>query len=406
MKKKWHFVVVAFVGLLLGVAAGSARAGFVTTVLMSGLDNPRGLAFGPDGALYVAEAGRGGPGPGFTASGGRVVFYGPSGAVSRLRDGVQQRVLTGLPSLAFVGGGDAGGLQDIAFSSSGEAFGVIGFGSNPAHRALLGAVGADFGRLVQLPLNGGGSLRTIANLADYEQSVNPDGRGPDTNPYGLLVTSGGGFVVADAGANDVLAVTADGTISTLSVLPLRPNPLPFGPPVFESVPTAVAPGPDGAFYFGELTGFPFPPGAANVYRLDPLTGERTIAFPGFTNIIDLTFGPDGGLYVLQVSTNGLASPTGPGSGALFRIDPVTGARTTIASDGLSFPTGVVVGPDGSLYVSNLGNSPGVGQVLRITAVPEPSTFTLAGLGLVGLLGYGWRRRRHSSANGGATVVTA
>ena len=29
-------------------------------VIASGLDNPRRLAFGPDGALYVAEAGRGG----------------------------------------------------------------------------------------------------------------------------------------------------------------------------------------------------------------------------------------------------------------------------------------------------------------------------------------------------------
>jgi hypothetical protein len=28
---------------------------------MTGLDNPRGLASGPEGALYVAEAGRAGP---------------------------------------------------------------------------------------------------------------------------------------------------------------------------------------------------------------------------------------------------------------------------------------------------------------------------------------------------------
>ncbi|NJR40680.1 MAG: hypothetical protein HC781_19930 [Leptolyngbyaceae cyanobacterium CSU_1_4] len=31
-------------------------------VLASGLDSPRGLTFGSDGALYVTEAGRGGPG--------------------------------------------------------------------------------------------------------------------------------------------------------------------------------------------------------------------------------------------------------------------------------------------------------------------------------------------------------
>ena len=30
----------------------------IVTVVMSGLDSPRGLTFGPEGALYVAEAGR------------------------------------------------------------------------------------------------------------------------------------------------------------------------------------------------------------------------------------------------------------------------------------------------------------------------------------------------------------
>ena len=39
-----------------GVDAGDLE------VVASGLDQPRGLNFGPDGALYVAEAGRGGKG--------------------------------------------------------------------------------------------------------------------------------------------------------------------------------------------------------------------------------------------------------------------------------------------------------------------------------------------------------
>ena len=41
-------------------------------VVVRGLDNPRGLAFGPEGALYIAQAGRGGDGlcgPGPEASG-------------------------------------------------------------------------------------------------------------------------------------------------------------------------------------------------------------------------------------------------------------------------------------------------------------------------------------------------
>ena len=105
---------------------------------MSGLDNPRGLAFGPDGGLYVAETGRGGTGPSIVLPPNETVFYGTSGAVSRLLGGVQERVLTGLPSLALAAGGNARGLHDIGFSPSGEAFGVFGWGGNPALRANLG----------------------------------------------------------------------------------------------------------------------------------------------------------------------------------------------------------------------------------------------------------------------------
>src|SRR3982750_4453590 len=62
------------------------------TCVMSGLDSPRGLAFGPEGALYVAEAGRGaGPVASqatdprcFTVSTGGRFCYGATGAVTRL----------------------------------------------------------------------------------------------------------------------------------------------------------------------------------------------------------------------------------------------------------------------------------------------------------------------------------
>ena len=41
----------------------------------------------------------------------------------------------------------------------------------------------------------------------------------------------------------------------------------------QSVPTSIVKGPDGAYYVGELTGFPFQVGAARVWRLDDQNGD-------------------------------------------------------------------------------------------------------------------------------------
>ena len=359
----------------------------VPTVVMSGLDNPRGLAFGPEGGLYVAEAGRGGAGPCLVMPGGSFC-YGPTGAVTRLRNGVQERVATGLPSLVGPNGAAQAGPNDIAFLGLGRAHLTIGLQSNPANRALLGEVGGGFGQLVHLPASG--KWRFVVDVAAYEAAHNPDGRlnsdgtpNLDSNPYGLLAVPGG-HVVTDAGANALLHVHASGEISLLAnfhargTSPPRPSfaPLPFDQ-FTDAVPTSVAVGPDGAYYVGELSGVPFTDTRANVYRVDPGEPARLFLIDeacvgGFKAILDIAFDPAGNLYVLQHSTGALQQG---GPGVLIRVTPSegegdicaryrAGTRTTVLA-GLVFPTSVAIGPDGTLYVTNRGRSVGTGEVLRL-----------------------------------------
>jgi len=243
------------------------------------------------------------------------------------------------------------GPHDISLLGRGGAYVTIGLGFEGQPRSALAGVGDQFGWLVHVPASG--HWRPVADIAAYEFAANPGGGPLDSNPYGLLAEPGS-RVVADAGGNDLLRVAANGDISTLAVFPSRPQ----GRST-DAVPTAVAVGPDGAYYVSELTGVPFPAGFANIYRVVP-GHAPTVAWSGFTTVIDIAFGPDGSLYVLEHST-GPAFFALPGR--LLKVAP-DGTRTTVI-DGLTRPGSVAVGPDGALYVSNQSISIGTGEVLRI-----------------------------------------
>ncbi|TYB50841.1 ScyD/ScyE family protein [Nonomuraea sp. PA05] len=332
------------------------------TVIASGLDNPRGLNFGPDGVLYVAEAGRGGPGPCIVGAQNQTFCLGPTGAVTAVSKGGQRRVVTGLPSLGTPNLSEVLGAHDVAATHGGLLI-PVGLGTDPARRAQLGRDGAAIATLVKAS---GKRWRSVADLGAYEAANDPDqgqpGTGPDSQPYAVL-PHGSGALVVDAGANDLLRVGPGGRISTVAVFDVRLVPGPGGGEVpMHPVPTSVARGPDGALYAGQLTGFPFPVGGAGVWRLAP--GEPPAVYAsGFTNIVDITFDRRGRLLVLEIAANGLLS--GDPAGALHRVER-DGTRTLIAGDGLFTPTGVAAGPDGAYYVSNKGTLAGSGEVLRIS----------------------------------------
>lgn len=349
------FTVLLLCALLPGAQAFAA--GPEVTTVMTGLDNPRGLAFGPEGALYVAEAGRGGSGPCMVL---REVprCYGPTGAVSRLWWGRQKRVVTGLPSYSDPMNAEVIGPHDVSFRGLGRGYVTVGWGADPALRSSFGPVGRDFGRLIRfIPAfswwHATDLWWPVADISAYEGSANPAGGPVDSNPYGLLSKRGGGHVVADAGANALLRVSRRGKVSTLAAFRSRPQ------AATDAVPTSVVRGPDGAYYVGELTGAPFPEGAAVVYRVRP-GHEPTVFATGFKTIIDFAFGRDGSLYVLQHAT-GPVFFVGPGQIVRIRRN---GSRSIVMS-GLDRPTSLAIGRGGAIYVTNHGTSILTGEVLKI-----------------------------------------
>ena len=353
-------MVVLVAGLLPGVVyTAHAQA---PVVIAQGLDNPRGLAFGPDGLLYVVEAGRGGTStmclPNATGPGTRC--YGPSGAVTRIAGpGVQQRVLTGLPSLALPGGAEATGPHDLAFGF-GTAFITVGSGGDPALLLPFKQAGINFGSL--LIVNPTGTVSPLADAAAFEAASNPAGGPVDSNLYGIEVLATRA-VMTDAGGNTLLQIDASLALSTLAVFPSRQVTGPGGTPVnMEAVPTSIAEGPDGSLYVGELTGFPFPVGGARVYRVPAGGGIPVVVATGFTNIIDIAVGKDGAAYVLEHDANGLLAP-----GVVGRLTKIGlfGSRTELATGLLNTPGRIAIGPDNAIYVTTNSTSAGQGQVVRI-----------------------------------------
>ncbi|MGH3752450.1 MAG: ScyD/ScyE family protein [Pseudonocardiaceae bacterium] len=399
-----RFAAAGVVALAVAVAPGAQAAAQPSfTVIASGLDNPRGLAFGPDGALYVAEAGRGGSGPCIPGPEGDEVCFGLTGAVTRIKGSQQSRSVTGLPSLAEQDGSAASGPSDVSFLGLG--FVTIGLGADPAARAQLPPSGRTLGHLLTfapgapraLPLPGAAGsevsatlaqllppgrsldhfLRVfaprvpralpavpIADVAGHEASANPDGGEVDSNPQAVQVGPRGA-AVTDAGGNSLVQVGFDRRIETLAVFGSRMVDappflgLPPGAQIpMQSVPTGVV-SRGGAHFVSELTGFPFQVGAARVHRVVPGQPPQVFA-TGLTNAIDLDFGPGGTLYVLEIAHNSLLAD--PPRGALVKVRP--GQAPEVVLDGLNFPTGLTI-QGGSAYLTDCGVCAGGGRVLRV-----------------------------------------
>jgi hypothetical protein len=253
-----------------------------------------------------------------------------------------------------------------------QALIAIGLDASAVDRDMLGEEGRGFAHLISVGRNG--RMTSVADLAAYEEAKNSDSAmvsddQPEvrSNPHNVLASRRGSLVI-DSGANALLAVGRNGRVETLASFPAREVKLPGSDQTMpmQSVPTAVARGTRGVLYVGELTGVPFPEGEARIYRVTP-GRDPEVYLEGFTHIMDLAVDRRGRLYVLQIANTSLGTVFTTGELAVGSVIMVTpdGDRKVLASEGLIMPTGMTLGPDGYLYISNCGICAGLGEVVRI-----------------------------------------
>lgn len=339
------------------------------TLLASGLNDPRGLAFGPNGALYIAEAGTGGT----TSTVGTCTQGlppigpykgGPSARISKLTpDGKLSVLAAGLPSFVALQG-DIIGVADVAFLDD-KLYALIGGGGcshgNPDLPNGIVKVNLSNGKweyITDLSRFYMAHPAAYPNAGDFE---------PDGVPYSLIA-DGHRLLAVEPNHGTITATTPDGETKEIVDFSFH-----FG----HVVPTSIV-ARDGNLYIGNLGLFPIASQWERVTTLsrdqdsfEDLPGLRQAdrnsfkvagSRAGFTTVVSLKVGPDGLLYALELSDTPGGFPN-PGDGKVVRLNADGSIQTVIT--GLSLPGGMTFGPEDGLYISNAGDlGPGKGQILR------------------------------------------
>ena len=318
-----------------------------------------GLAIAPDGSLLETDAGAG---------------------IRNQEDGFSQVAqLPGVTAVSPIGRGDM-------FAITSRDFGGEGF-----YRVSRG------------------STREIADLFAFELRVNPDGNpvapppaaGP-SNPFDVEALSGGHVLVADAAGNSLLIVdqkaTSIGSPRCRMKWCPRPTPRPSS--------AAQAPMRRSAIYQHRyrhnqwLPAWPSGQMAPTTWASSKGSPRRRanrgsenrfgarhavcgtspacrVVADGFTSIVDLEFGPDGTLYVVELDEESwLAMQNGKGTGGSLACNSSGWVCTQIAT-GKPMLSAVAVGGDGTKFIVTNALIPATGH--QRTALDTPSRALMVGM---------------------------
>jgi hypothetical protein len=348
---------IGLVGAGAAQAAQPSNAAANVIHFASGLQYPRGLRFGPDGYLYVAEAGEGAtpdPAPAQCELAGPVVrpyTSAPTGArISRIDASGSRTTVTASFPRAVNGLGDALGVADIDFIDGTMYALVASGGCSHAVTSIPSGVAR---------VNPDGTWTMIADLSAYQRDnpvKNPEAGDfePDGTWYSMVAVRGDLYAV-EPNHGELVRISPEGKVSRVVDLSASQG---------HVVPTSVAY--HGVFYVGNLGEFVVDDiDQQKIFQITP-SGEMRIGASGLSKVLGVAFDSRHRMYVLEMTT-GQQYPA-PTLGRVVRV--ARNGDLKIIASGLALPTGMTFGPDGKLYVSNWGfGPPGHGEILKIE-VPD------------------------------------
>jgi hypothetical protein len=318
------------------------------------MERPRGFLVSPDGQLFVALAGSGGPNRGSGLLPDSPLWGGLTGSVVVAEGGCETPLVTSLPSVTSAmertwGVADLAVVEDQLYALVSGGGAAHGNRSDPNGIYLVGS---------------DSTATLIADLSEWQRAnpvavPPPLDRVPDGMPFSMANIDGD-LWVTERHHGQLLRVGMDGAISR--IVDFSSTGL---------VPAGITPSPLGGAYVAIVGTPPYPADTSKIVSVTP-DGAVSDAWTGLTAAVDVAVGLDGTLYALELGVPQSLLPPYLASHSGRVVRQIRPDASALVAKDLGFPSALEIGGEGAIYVSlsTIGLPNQLGTIIRIDPALE------------------------------------